>query len=114
LTRFPRKDPRSGEIAAYSPPERFLGHRDVPGRQYHVAVPVTLWEVFNEVGRGVGLGVARGFGRGVGDALGVGIGLWNARLDAVVVDGRWNDGSTVGVGLVRGAVALSTTDVKGP
>jgi len=81
----------------------------VPGRQYHVAVTVVLWEV--EWGcdgttmargacRGVGRGVVRGVGCGVGDALGVGLGLWDAS--------SVGDGATVGVGLVRGAVVPAT------
>ncbi len=45
LMRFPVRKSRSGLIAAYRPPACPLVHRDWPGRQYHVAVPLTELEV---------------------------------------------------------------------
>ena len=98
LTRFPRKDSRSGEIAAYRPSWTVLGHLDRGPRvasllQYQLAVMVREWEVVSETGRGaargVGLGVGRGVGRGVGDALGVGVGLWDASSAASHTPAAW-------------------------
>jgi len=83
LMALPRRNPRSGLIAAYRPPVRPTEHRDRPAKQYQVAVPSTEWEVSSETtGSGCGLGVVRGLGRGEAVGLGVGVGVGDSARGA--------------------------------